>query len=361
MESKKVLIIANHRKDRSPGQRFRYEQYIPFLELNGYQFTYSNIISKKDDQILSSSGHYFKKALIQLITWLIRYKNAKVANDFSIILIYREALLTRSTYFERQFSKSSAKVIFDYDDAIWLPNVSAGNQKLQVLKSPDKIKDILPLVDVVFAGNKYLADFGKRFNDNVFVIPTTIDTNYHIPCPNNNKESICIGWTGTQTTLKYLISLEDVLVKLKNKYKEQISFKVICDTPWETENLDIKFEKWSREKEIEQLTEINIGIMPLFDDEWSEGKCGFKGLQYMALECASILSPVGVNTDIIEHGVDGFLASSAEEWFELLSKLIENKELRDRLGKNARKTIEKRFSVNAHKESYLKIFNELSN
>ena len=103
---------------------------------------------------------------------------------------------------------------------------------------------------------------------------------------------------------------------------------------------------------------MNIGVMPLNHDIWSEGKCGFKGLQYMSLEIASVMSPVGVNTSIIHDGVNGFLAGSPEEWKEKLSLLLENKEMRVRLGKAGKQTIEERFSVNALKSAYLNLFRD---
>ena len=118
----------------------------------------------------------------------------------------------------------------------------------------------------------------------------------------------------------------------------------------------MEFLKWTKETEIDDLAKINIGVMPLQHDIWSEGKCGFKGLQYMALEIASIMSPVGVNTSIVQDGVNGFLAGSQQEWKDKLILLIEDKELRVKLGKAGKQTIEERFSVTANQEKYLKVF-----
>jgi len=356
---KKVLFIANHRLDRSPGQRFRFEQYLDYLNDNGYDWELSNIISEKDDKILYQKGKLFQKAVIGLKSWLKRWKDANRANDFDIIFVFREALLTGSTFFEKKVGQSKAKVIFDFDDAIWLPNVSAGNKALQVLKKPSKTDTIIEYADMVFAGNKYLASFANAFCENVKIIPTTIDTDYHIRTSKNSSERICIGWTGTQTTLKYLEPLKLVFVKLQQKYGDKIYFKVICDQPWELEGIDLINEKWNKSKEIEQLNSIDIGVMPLTEDAWSLGKCGFKGLQYMAMESAAILSPVGVNKEIIEHEKNGFLAETAEDWMRTLSLLIENETLRSQIGKEARKTIEERYSVRAFQPIYLKYFNEL--
>jgi glycosyltransferase involved in cell wall biosynthesis len=134
---------------------------------------------------------------------------------------------------------------------------------------------------------------------------------------------------------------------------------MICDRAISYPSLNLESTKWNKETEIEQLSEIDVGIMPLPDDKWANGKCGFKGLQYMSLEIATIMSSVGVNTEIIQQGINGFLASTEEEWLDKLTLLIENEELRLLLGKAGRKTIENKYSVKAWENKYLEYYNEL--
>ncbi|MFT6166933.1 MAG: glycosyltransferase involved in cell wall biosynthesis [Vicingaceae bacterium] len=331
------------------------------MEANNFKITFSNIINEEDDYFLYKKGQYVKKALIAKKARRIRKLDVHRMNEFDIIFIHREALLTGSTYFEREFAKSSAKVVFDFDDAIWLPNVSSGNKALQMLKNPSKTEEIISCADMVFAGNDYLAGYASKFCSNVKVIPTTIDTNYHKRKKQNTSDRICIGWTGTETTRKYLEMVKPVLQKLTSTYGDKIYFKVICDQPWSADGIELKNEKWNKNTEIEQLEEIDIGIMPLTDDQWSRGKCGFKGLQYMAMESATIMSPVGVNTEIVIHGKNGFLASSENEWYEQLSTLIDNKELRLQIGRAGRVQIEEKFSVNVTRGLYLKYLKEIIN
>ncbi|MFB6306890.1 MAG: glycosyltransferase, partial [Flavobacteriales bacterium] len=151
------------------------------------------------------------------------------------------------------------------------------------------------------------------------------------------------------------------LRKIKEKYKEKVRFKVIGDGLYKNEELGIQGISWSKENELKELSDIDIGIMPLPNDEWAKGKCGLKGLQYMGLMIPTIMSPVGVNTEIIENGVDGFLAEEDHEWKEKLEKLIENPELREKMGKNAREKVNKKYSFDAQKKNYLNYFNELLN
>ena len=357
---KNVLIITNHRRDRSPGQRFRFEQYIDYLSENGFSFEFSNLFSESDDEKLYSKGNLIDKFIIQQKCHRIRKRNLSNVNDYDIVFIFREALITGSIRYEKAFSKSNAKLIYDFDDAIWIPNVSYGNKNLEWLKNYGKTKEIIKLSDFIITGNYYLKDYADKFNDNVIVIPTTINTTYHIPLnKRKKKERICIGWTGSKTTIKHFDMLVPVLQEVKKKYKSQIYFKMIGDEHYKSQELELQGNKWNFASEIADLQEIDIGIMPLPDDEWANGKCGFKGLQYMALEIPTIMSPIGVNTEIIEHSKNGFLAKSDEEWVKYLSLLIEQKELRSSIGKEGRKTVIDRYSVESQKENYLSVLNNL--
>ena len=358
--NKRVLVIAHHRLNRSPGQRFRFEQYLAYLERNGYRFEISNIVEEEDDGVLYGKGKYLPKFLLALKAWFKRYRDTRRANQFDIIFIFREAFFTGTDRFERAFSKSKAKLIFDFDDAIWLPNVSINNRKLSLLKKPSKTQKLIAYADMIFAGNEYLAEYARKYNDQVKVIPTTINTNYHSPRPaESERQTITIGWTGSQTTLQYLELIQNVLKRLKTDYGRSIQFKVICDEPWNPEGLEIENVKWNRKEEIDQLQSIDIGLMPLSDDEWSKGKCAFKALQYMAIGIPAVISPVGVNREIIEEGVNGFTAVQEEDWFQTLSNLINNAQLRKDVGSNARKFVIENYSVEAHKKRYLTYFEEV--
>jgi len=358
---KKILFIASHRPDRSPSQRFRFEQFVDYFEENGFQCEQSYFISDNDDKYLYSKGAYIQKLRIVLKAIFMRLKDVARSNEFDIIFVQREAFLLGSTYFERQFSKSKAKLLYDFDDSIWLDETSDANKKLSWLKYPGKIDQIISISDMVFAGNKYLANYATYFNRNVKIVPTVIDTGRHIRTRRKTDSAlpVCIGWTGSITTIKHFQYAVPVLIKLKEKYGDRVVFKVIGDPNYINKDLHIKGIAWSSATEIEELSGINIGIMPLPDDEWTKGKCGLKGLQYMALEIPAIMSPVGVNCEIINDGVNGFLAKNDEEWFEKLSILIDNADLRETMGKEARRTVIERYSKDSEKGNYIKYFNEL--
>jgi glycosyltransferase involved in cell wall biosynthesis len=252
-------------------------------------------------------------------------------------------------------AKSKARLIFDFDDSIWLPNISGGNRSLEFLKRPEKTKEILSVCDFVIAGNKYLKDYASNYCKNVEIIPTTIDMTYHVK-KDSVKERICIGWTGTETTIPHFLYIKEQLEKIYKKYGDKIYFKLIADKYTSIPELNLETTFWKKEIEIEQLSEIDIGIMPLPDNEWTRGKCGFKGLQYMSLGIPTIMSPVGVNSEIIKHGENGFLARNSEEWEMYLSLLIEDRLLQKKLGASAQKTVEEKYSVKANEFRYLNVF-----
>ena len=292
---------------------------------------------------------------------MIRTKDWFRMNRYHIIFIYRDALVTGSTFFEKRFSRSKAKLIYDFDDAIWIQNVSEANKKLAFLKKPAKTGKIISLCDLIFAGNQYLADFAAKFNKNISIIPTTIDTNFYIPEKKiSGKEKVCIGWSGSITTIQHFTTAIPALKKIKDKFGDAVSFKIIGDKNYYCAELDTKGDAWIASTEIKDLSQIDIGIMPLPDDEWAKGKCGLKGLQYMALEIPTLMSPVGVNTEIIQNGVNGYLPNTESEWVDTLSVLIENKELRERIGKTGRQTVLDKYSVEAWKQKYLDNFNKLT-
>jgi len=356
----KILFIAAHRPNRSPSQRYRFEQYFDFLQANGFEYELSYLIDEKADRIFYRPGNIPKKVSITLKSFSKRMQDVKRKDDFDIIFIQREAFMTGSAYFEKRFSQSKAKLVFDFDDSIWLLDTSSANKKWAWLKSEKKTGEIIRLSDMVFAGNSYLAGYAKKFSDKVKIIPTTIDTDiFKRSSEYRDSGKVCIGWSGSITTIKHFEQAIPVLKKIREKYGDKVSFKVMGDETYEHPELGIKGLRWSASTEVEQLQSFDIGIMPLPDDEWVKGKCGLKGLSYMSVEVPTVMSAVGVNPEIIKQGENGFLATKDEEWLERLSELIDSFELRKKLGQAGRKTVLEGYSLESQKSNYLDAFNEL--
>lgn len=357
---KRILFLVMHRPDRSPSQRFRYEQYLKHLSSGGFEYELSWLVSEKDDKFFYRKGYFLKKVGVVIKAALRRVRDCYRAGEFDIIFIQREAFMLGTPFFERLLSRSKTKMIFDFDDAIWKPDISSVNPITRFLKNPSKTARLIRYSDLVFAGNQFLANYAKRYNDHVEIVPTTIDTDEYVPVPGAPKPHVTIGWSGSFSTIKHFLLIVPVLTAIRKKFGKQVSFRVIGDQTFKHEALGIHGEPWSKAMELAVMRDFDIGVMPLPDDEWSKGKCGLKGLQYMALEIATIMSPVGVNREIIEEGRNGYLASTEEEWTEKLSILIMDKELRKKIGRSARQTVIEYYSVESLKEQYVNHFRELS-
>lgn len=352
---KKILFLTLHRKRRSPGQRFRHEQYLDYFEKKSFEITYSNMLSQSQDKVFYSSGNLFRKISIGIAATFTRLRDVFRANQFDYIFIFRDAFFF-GTFFEWLFKASKAKLIFDFDDSIWLHDVSSNQSFFQKLKNPAKTGTIISYCDLTIAGNEYLANYAKKHTQSVTIIPTTIDLKEYTRVEVKKGPGVCIGWSGSFSTIKHFESSLEALKIIKEKYRDKVYFKVIGDGNYKNHELGIEGLPWKAQTEVSDLCEMDIGIMPLPDDAWSKGKCGLKGLQYMALEIPTIMSPVGVNSDIIDEGKNGFLAGSTDDWVDKLTLLIEDVELRKKVGKAGRTTVEKEYSVEGNKEKWLAAF-----
>jgi glycosyltransferase involved in cell wall biosynthesis len=350
---KKLLILAPYPIHCAPSQRFRFEQYLPELEKE-LDIESHSFIDMELWNALYKDGRFAYKAIKMLQAFVRRKMLFLKIAKCDYLFIHREVAQVGPPIFEWIIAKIlRKKFIYDFDDAIWIPNYSESNAKFQRLKAYWKVRYIMKWAHTITAGNQYLANFALQYNSNVIILPTTIDMDYHKSSEKETNE-IVIGWTGSHTTVHYLNFLTPVLKKLAEKHL--FKFRVISNQApeFELENLD--FVKWNKESEIEDLSKIDIGVMPLVEDQWSSGKCGFKALQYMSLGIPTVLSPVGVNEEIVEHNKTGFLVTDADAWISILSNLIEDKALRETIGQAGKNRIQESYSVEANTPKYSKLF-----
>lgn len=350
----KALFLVLHRKDRSPGQRYRHEQYLKYLIENGVDCTINPLLRTSKEDIIFYGNQTLPKIWIGIKALVRRFFSVFSAGKYDVVYIYRDAFFF-GTFFERWLKWKKVKIIYDFDDAIWLMDENPNQGIFNKLKNPEKTGKICSIANRVIVGNEYLKGYASQFNSDIQIIPSTINLEKY-QAEKKPSKNICIGWTGSFSTIKHFETVLPALEKINEVYEQKVYFKVIGDPTYEFQPLGIKGIKWNSETEAEDLAELDIGLMPLPDNEWTKGKCAMKGLQYMALEIPTIMSPVGVNSDIIQDGENGFLASSTDEWIEKLSLLIEDADLRKRIGKAGKKTVEKDFSVEANKDKWLNAF-----
>ena len=357
--AKKIFFLVPYPEGSAPSQRFRFEQYFDHFREQGYELEVHPFYDYDTWQTLYKERKYLLKALKVTYCFLKRFGLLFKLHKAEHLFIHREVAHIGPPIFEWIIAKIlRRKYIYDFDDAIWLPNFSEANSRFHWVKAYWKVNYCMKWAHTISAGNEYLASYARQYNSNVKIIPTTIDTkHHHNQAVDHQSKPTVIGWTGSHTTMRYLDELIPVLKELEKRHT--FEFVVISNEDPGYDLASLRYIKWQKETEIEDLSRIQIGVMPLQHDIWSEGKCGFKGLQYMSLGMASVMSPVGVNTSIIEHGKNGFLATNPAEWEEKLELLLSDTTLREELGLKGQQTILDRYSVEANKIHYDQLFKSI--
>jgi glycosyltransferase involved in cell wall biosynthesis len=386
----KVLFLFPYPSGTAASQRFRFEQYLDFLREEGVEYTLVPFLDEATWKILYKPGNTLQKAWGIGKGFLRRLGILFTVAQYDFVFIHREATPIGPPFMEWIIARIFRKrIIFDFDDAIWLPNTSENNRIAAKLKWHQKTASICRWAWKISAGNAYLADYARQcrnaelenslsettktplFNEDgsevgihsefripnseIIINPTTIDTTHlHNRLKDQHTNNLVIGWTGTHSTISYLEALVPVLAKLEKDYA--FTFLVISDRKPSFALQSLQYIPWNKATEADDLLRMNIGVMPLTDDPWSRGKCGFKALQYMALGIPALASPVGVNMEIIQPGVNGFLCQTPEDWENSIRQLLQTPDLRVNLGKAARQRIEERYSVQANRLTFLRFF-----
>lgn len=354
---KKLLFLTPYPQDTAGSQRFRFEQYTSLLESKGWQIDRQSFIDDSTWEILYLPGHDFSKLWGIVKGFGRRIWMLLKSSSYEYIFIHREAAPVGPPVFEWVLAKVlSKKLIYDFDDAIWKENTTGNNSLASKLKWPQKVATICRWSHRISAGNEFLAQFARLYNSHVVINPTTIDTTHrHLPAAEDSNPLI-VGWTGSHSTLKYLKIIAPAIAELQQLYAFQ--FLVIADQKPELNLPNWKFLPWNKKTEIEDLNQIDIGVMPLEQDEWAKGKCGFKALQFMALEKPVLVSPIGVNIDIVENGVSGYHCIQITDWKESLIRLIQDQNLRKQMGQAGRQVVINRYSVTSNQENFLGLFED---
>lgn len=328
--------------------RLRVWQYLDHLEELGIKCCFRPFMSSAFYKMVYQPGHFGLKTYHFIISTLKRFLDLTRMKKYDLVFVQRETIPFGPPIFEWMMTKILRKpLIYDFDDAIFLKTKSKYNNLVQFLKSPQKVSKIIKMSTCVIVGNKYLQEYALKFNPNVYIVPTCVDIEgFNPPVKKKENDSVVLGWIGSHSTAPYLIQLKDVFLKLKRQCPN-LTIKLIGAESIANELPGTQCLKWKMENEFSNLCSFDIGIMPIPNNPWTRGKCGFKILQYMGIGIPVVCSPVGINIEIVKNGVNGFWAMTEEEWYEKLETLIENPELRSKIGYRGRNTVEISYSVKA--------------
>ncbi len=310
-----LFLIQGH--DR-PSSRYRVLQYLPYLKQKGIKVTvaiYPHGI-----------GGYSKI-----------YREIE---DYDVVFIQRKRPHPLFLYFLLQ---RATKLVYDFDDAVMYRSSQASSPYSATRER--RFARTVMSVDHIIAGNTFLGDQARRYANKVTVIPTVIEIKKYTPKNYHKKNTkVTVGWIGSSSTLPYLANIKGVFEALGKRYKH-IELKIICDTFFDCIDITVVKKVWTAEDEVEDLKSLDIGVMPLTDNPWSRGKCGLKILQYYGVGVPVVCTPVGVNRDVVQDGVNGFWAMTDDEWIAKLSALIEDPTLRQKMGLKGRDLVRRSYSI----------------
>jgi glycosyltransferase involved in cell wall biosynthesis len=356
---KKILVLCPYPFDRAAGQRLKYEQYFSSWRKEGFSITISNFFDNGTWDVLYTKKGFIKRVLGSVFGYFRRLRDLSVASQYDVIYIFMWGTPIGLPLYEILLKKLNKRIIYDYDDSVFLKKkVSYSFRNL--IKSPLKSRYLIKNAEAVILSSPSNLNYSINLNkhNNATYIPCSVNTDRFKNIDVFKDKKITIGWTGTFSSIKYLELLTPIFYELKKR----LDFKLILITNFDyfLPDIDLEVISWSKEKEIEDLNRIQIGLYPLIEDEWALGKGGLKVIQYMAAEIPSVATNFGTAKDIIIDGHSGFLVSSNSDWVEKICELARNPLLRKEIGKNGRKIIENRFSLNANKKKYLDILNKLT-
>jgi glycosyltransferase involved in cell wall biosynthesis len=350
---RRVLVLAPA-PTSAASTRFRLEQFFPALRAAGLEPVLRPFLDEQGFRTLYRSGHAVDKVLAAAQALTGRTVDLARALGASAVLVHREAALVGPPLLEWLLARALARpLIFDIDDAVWVPYVSPtyGALLSRLFKAPQKAYFTLGAARSVIAGNPYLAGEARRFNAHVEVIPTVVDTDVFRPSPARNPVPV-IGWIGTHSTLQYLRALVPALQQLAAR--RRFILRVVgaaLDAPGVT----VDNRGWALPREVSDFQSLDVGLYPLVADAWSLGKSGFKAVQYMACAVPVVASPVGVTTEMIRDGENGFLVEGQAQWVARLEALLDDAALRRRLGEAGRADAETRWSLQRHAPRFVEV------
>jgi glycosyltransferase involved in cell wall biosynthesis len=349
------ILLLHKYGQLNASYRYRMQQYIPLLEKNGIQCVVSPLLD--DDYLTIRHGGKGRNFWFAAKALFRRFKILSQAHRFDAVWVGVEILPYFPAFFEHYLAWRGVRYIYDFDDAIFhYYDLSRSRCIRWILGS--KIQTVAKLAEVSFAGNEYLAKYVRAVSPRVEVLPTVIDLKHYdrVKTSFNHDKPLVIGWIGSFSTASYVETISGALAK----FCAATGARVVLVGAGEMRlpGVPLEIRPWTAETELRDILSFDIGIMPLTDDAWCRGKCGFKLIQYMACGLPVIASPVGVNTEIVRVNENGYLASTEEEWTAALFRFEENRELLSSMGAAGRKRVEQDYCIEATGHKIVKAFLE---
>jgi glycosyltransferase involved in cell wall biosynthesis len=360
IERKRMLVICPYPVGVAAGQRLKYEQYFDDWRRQGWEITTSSFMDEAIWNILYEPGRIVPKAFGVLRGHLRRMRDVLRISNYDLVYVVMWVTPFGTTLFERLTRALAKSLVFDVEDNVLLgqkiPTHMHPNPIITFLKGPGKASYLIARADHVITSSPFLNDECMNRNEKraCTYITSSIDAERYKPALRYDNESgVVIGWTGTFSSRVYLDMLGPIFQTLARRRKFRLL--VIGNFDYALAGVDLEVVRWSKEREIEDLQRIDIGVYPLAMEEWVFGKSGLKAIQYMAMALPTVATRVGVNPMIIEDDVNGLLVETDDDWLAALERLIDDPSARRRLGAAARKSVLEKYSTAVVSRTYLDI------
>lgn len=353
----RVLFVVPYPTE-APSNRLRVEQYFPYLRKHGVKTRLRPFMSRGFYRSRYRPGGLPRKLLSLTWSTFNRLLDVRRAGEVDVILIHREAFPFGGPFVEEMLARTRRPIVYDFDDAVYLHSSGEASPLMRLLRRPEKTARIIELSAAVIAGNETLRDYASAYNDRITVIPTPVDTDHF--CPRKGppvRDRVVIGWIGSNTTAPYLKMIEPALEEVMRR-DPRVDLRIVGAGHQPTGLSRVELRRWGLESELRDLHDFDIGIMPMPDTEWTRGKCSFKTLLYMSVGVPSVSSPVGVTTEIIQDGVNGYLATTTEEWVERLTALIADADRRRAVGLAGRASVVEKYSLHTQAPRLLAVLEQ---
>jgi L-malate glycosyltransferase len=353
---KRVLILCPSPKGTAAAQRLKYEQYLHLFEKEGYDFTISSFQSNHFWKIIHKPGNTLAKVFWVIFGYAKRLYDLLRAPFYDLVFVTIYVTPLGAPVYEHLLFLFNKNVVYDLDDMMFMPDVS-GSWFKNKIKGKNKPIVLMQKSKYVIVCTPKLEEIALDLNKykNVVDISSTFNTERFVPVKSYAKNEVTtIGWTGTHSTIPYLELLTNVLQQVSKLRK--IKLLVIANKEFSMPGVNTEFRNWSAETEVSDLQDMEIGVYPIPENEWSLGKSSLKALTYMSIGIPAVATAYGTNFRIIENGISGILVSTDEEWINKLVELIDDVNLRRKIGEKGRERVENLFSVKANFPKYLKAF-----
>jgi len=337
--------------------RQRLLQYVPHLQSAGITVDYHPLLDDGDAQTL---GDRKPASRAQVARSYARRMARLASSDIGdIVWVYAELFPYLPGWFEKLGLLRGKRIVYDLDDAFFHNYDRSHRPLIRSLLGP-KFGSLLSYADACCCGNAYIRDYAAQFCGNTPIFPTVVDTGAYRPnFVTKDEQPVVIGWIGSPATWGYVTPYLPLLADLAQRHG--VKFKVVgAGAKAERDRFPgLELVEWREATEVQEVQAMDIGIMPLTDHYWSQGKSGYKLIQYMACGLPVVASPVGANNSIVEPGISGYLADDIPQWKSALTRLITDRSLRERMGAAGRQRAEDHYSLKVHAPRLVELFRSL--